>query len=76
MDRTSGRRFSVVVKRSFSGLVMQSPGIHYGIEYVYRQDIDLCRNAALYHLPKETPQKNNRLAESHFFCFVYLEEML
>lgn len=66
MHSTSGRRFSVVVKQS-SGLVVQSPGIHYGMECVYRQDIDLCRNAALYYLPKETPPKKTIELLSHTF---------
>lgn len=57
MHRKSGRRFSVVVNRSCSGLVVQSPRIHYGLEYVYRQDVYLCHNAALYYLSKETKKK-------------------
>lgn len=88
MHRKSGWRFSVVVKRSCLGLIVQSPRIHYGIDCVSIQDVYLCHNAALYYHPPPTKKqqnktkskKNNRTAESHFclpqHCFVYFEERL
>lgn len=82
MHRKSGWRFSVVVKRSCSGLIVQSPRIHYGIDCVSIQDVYLCHNAALSPPPpkNKTKQKTNGTAESHFclpqHCFVYSEERL
>lgn len=59
MHRKSGWRFSVVVKRSCSGLIVQSPRIHYGIDCVSIQDVYLCHNAALYY-PSPPLQKHNK----------------